>query len=207
MIAEHVGHGTIEIGHFALKQIMPKFGCSQPLRKRFDHRGRHLLTMLTISSVEAFSDNYIWVLHNQTDAIAVDPGDAAPLMEFLDAKKLTLQAILVTHRHRDHIGGIEVLAHRYPGVRIIGPTTLALATESVKDGDQITLLAQRFEVIAVPGHTLDHLAYYAAPCAASGALPVPQRNQGPGYPQRVDKARYAVATSALLVRPHWAIRL
>lgn len=119
--------------------------------------------MLTISSVEAFSDNYIWVLHNQTDAIAVDPGDAGPLTAFLDQHQLALRAVLVTHRHRDHIGGLEVLRHRNPDLRIIAPETLPLATDAVKDGDEVELLGVRFQVMAIPGHTLDHLAYYAKP--------------------------------------------
>jgi hydroxyacylglutathione hydrolase len=119
--------------------------------------------MLTISSVEAFSDNYIWVLHNQTDAIAVDPGDAGPLMAFLDAHQLTLRAVLITHRHRDHIAGLPVLSHHNPALRIIGPTTLPLASEPVSDGDQVSLLGYDFQVMAIPGHTLDHLAFYTAP--------------------------------------------
>jgi hydroxyacylglutathione hydrolase len=119
--------------------------------------------MLTISSVDAFSDNYIWVLQRQNNAIAVDPGDAAPLIAFLDAHQLNLQAVLLTHWHQDHTGGIEALRQYSPGLRIFGPATLKQVSNPVQDGDSIKLLDLSFSVMAVPGHTLDHLAYHAAP--------------------------------------------
>lgn len=116
--------------------------------------------MLTTSFVEAFSDNYIWVLHDRSRAIAVDPGDAAPLQAFLAAEGLTLDTVLITHRHADHVGGLPQLARQTPGLRVIGPATLAGVTEAVADGDRFTLLSMPFDVLAVPGHTLDHLAYH-----------------------------------------------
>jgi hydroxyacylglutathione hydrolase len=119
--------------------------------------------MLTISPVRAFSDNYIWVLHNQTDAIAIDPGEAKPLLAFLDAQQLNLQGVLITHRHQDHIGGLPELLRRHPTLPIYGPPTLAEVSHVLRDGDQFQVLGTHFDVIAVPGHTLDHLSYYSAP--------------------------------------------
>jgi len=124
--------------------------------------------MLTISSVEAFSDNYIWVLHQQNNAIAIDPGDAAPLIKFLDTHQLSLDAVLITHWHQDHTGGVEALRRHFPQLRVIGPATVAQVTEPVAEGDMLDLLHHRFSVMAVPGHTLDHLAYYGAPCLFCG---------------------------------------
>lgn len=116
--------------------------------------------MLTTSFVEAFSDNYIWVLHDRSRAIAVDPGDAAPLATFLADERLTLDTVLVTHRHADHVGGLPQLAQQFPGLRVIGPATLGGVTVPAADGDRFTLLSMSFDVLAVPGHTLDHLAYH-----------------------------------------------
>jgi len=119
--------------------------------------------MLTLSPVKAFSDNYIWVLHNQNAAIAIDPGDAGPLQDFLDAQGIALQAVLITHKHSDHIGGLDTLLRRQPALAVFGPSTLAQATRRVSAGARIDLLGLEFEVFEVPGHTLDHLAYHAAP--------------------------------------------
>jgi hydroxyacylglutathione hydrolase len=119
--------------------------------------------MLILSPVEAFSDNYIWVLHNRTEAIAVDPGDARPLIAWLDAQHLDLKGVLITHLHRDHIGGLDILRQRTPGLPVMGPATLDGATRQVGENDQVNVLGITFRVLSVPGHTLDHLAYYAAP--------------------------------------------
>jgi len=119
--------------------------------------------MLTISPVNAFSDNYIWVLQRHTGAIAIDPGDAAPLLAFLAAHQLDLQGVLLTHHHSDHIGGVGELLQRNPKLTIAGPASLAEVNHPLQQGSSIDLLGCHFEVMAVPGHTLDHLAYYAAP--------------------------------------------
>jgi hydroxyacylglutathione hydrolase len=119
--------------------------------------------MLALSPIPAFSDNYIWVLHNQSDALAIDPGDAVPLTAFLDRHHLTLRAVLITHCHADHVGGLPALIARDPQLRLIGPATLKIASEPVADQQTVSALGIDFRVLAVPGHTLDHLAYYAAP--------------------------------------------
>ena len=68
--------------------------------------------MITVSAIPAFADNYIWALHDKRSAVIVDPGDAAPVLAFLRTHHLTLAAILITHHHADHAGGV---AGRYPG--------------------------------------------------------------------------------------------
>ena len=121
--------------------------------------------MLTVTPIPAFNDNYIWALHDTRDAVLVDPGDAAPCMAFLEARGLNLAAILVTHHHGDHVGGLATLAERYHP-RIYGPAleNIAGTTDAVSGGNNITIAnpGLTFEVIATPGHTLGHVAYYGS---------------------------------------------
>lgn len=123
---------------------------------------------LSICPIRAFSDNYIWCITSATtspggDAIVVDPGDAAPVQAYLDDKGLTLSAILITHHHWDHTGGVEALIERYPHVRVFGPEQACeQINQPVAPGQTLSLLGHEFEVLGVPGHTLDHLAYYSA---------------------------------------------
>jgi hydroxyacylglutathione hydrolase len=118
--------------------------------------------MLTLIALPAFDDNYIWVLHDGRHAIAVDPGDPAPLIAFLDAHRLALTAVFITHHHRDHTGGNLALRQRYNCV-IYAPDNprIPAVTHPLRGGDAVTLdePALHFEVMATPGHTLDHLSY------------------------------------------------
>ncbi|MHB0775332.1 hydroxyacylglutathione hydrolase [Halomonas sp. WWR20] len=120
--------------------------------------------MLTVIPIPAFQDNYIWLLRQDTTSqvIVVDPGDAQPVIDYLERERLTLGAILITHHHKDHTGGIGALVKRYEP-RVIGPNNPAIAqvTERVSDGDECQVLGRRIEVYAVPGHTLDHIAFFA----------------------------------------------
>ena len=119
--------------------------------------------MLTVTPIPAFSDNYIWALHDARAAVLVDPGDAAPCMEFLQTHSLALVAILVTHHHGDHVGGVCELAARYrPVVHAPARERIRCATDGVGGGDTVVIdaLGLQFEVIDTPGHTLGHVAYY-----------------------------------------------
>lgn len=130
-------------------------------------------TMLQIDPVKAFNDNYLWTFHKQGDVFAcvVDPGDAQPVIEYLAANQLKLAAILVTHHHADHIGGINKLLARYD-VPVYGPGSVKIpqVTHPLKESDSVTILGVEFTVLEVPGHTLEHIAYYAP---ASGNLAAP----------------------------------
>ncbi|HTY99954.1 MAG TPA: hydroxyacylglutathione hydrolase, partial [Rhodocyclaceae bacterium] len=108
----------------------------------------------------AFEDNYIWTLRRGGFAAVVDPGDAAPVLRHLAASGDRLCAILVTHHHADHTGGIAELLARQP-VPVYGPARMAGALP-LADGDRVELpeLAVDFQVLHVPGHTRDHIAYY-----------------------------------------------
>lgn len=120
-----------------------------------------------IVPVAAFADNYIWLLHDRARrrAAVVDPGDAGPVLAALAAGGLDLAAVLVTHHHADHVGGLAALREAFPGMVVHGPA--ASRTEGIdhrcRHGETIDLAGfeARFEVIEVPGHTLDHIAYLA----------------------------------------------
>lgn len=126
-----------------------------------------------IVPVSAFSDNYIWLLRRGDQAAVVDPGDATPVLDYLDRQKLALCAILATHHHADHIGGIEELRARY-NVPVYGPAGEPIASLShpLNAGESIKLpsLGAAFEVIGVPGHTRAHIAYYDRNHASCGSL-------------------------------------
>jgi hydroxyacylglutathione hydrolase len=121
---------------------------------------------LHLIPLPALADNYIWLLHDDGgNAIVVDPGDATVVEQALAAHRLQLRAILLTHHHHDHIGGVPALRARH-GVPVYAPADERIgdATERVRDGDRIELAEPfvRFEVIAIPGHTLSHVAYAGA---------------------------------------------
>lgn len=109
----------------------------------------------------AFSDNYIWVLHDGQRALVVDPGEAVDTGRWLQQQGLRLDAILVTHHHADHTGGVAALREA-TGARVFGPAFEALPhpSEGVEEGDRLDLPDLRIEVLDVPGHTAGHVAYY-----------------------------------------------
>jgi hydroxyacylglutathione hydrolase len=117
--------------------------------------------MLKISAIPIFADNYIWVMEQNRKVIAVDPGDAAALQSWLTAHQLQLDGILITHHHADHTGGLAALAEQRD-LAIYGPAHIEHINRPVGDGESLMLLGERFEVIATPGHTLDHLCYFGA---------------------------------------------
>ena len=115
---------------------------------------------MNLLALPAFADNYIWMLHDGLRAVVVDPGDAAPVHAKLDELKLGLAAILVTHHHPDHVGGVDALRGRLSGP-VFGPARerIPLPFQALRDDDEVTVLGMRFRVIDVPGHTAGHIAY------------------------------------------------
>jgi hydroxyacylglutathione hydrolase len=120
---------------------------------------------LAVLAVPAFRDNYLWLIHDGVHAAAVDPGDGGPILDALDAHTLSLTAILLTHHHADHIGGVPALLRRAK-VPVFGPRGEAIAavTNPLSEGDRITVpgLDLQLDVLDVPGHTRGHIAYVRA---------------------------------------------
>lgn len=125
---------------------------------------------MTLIPLPAFADNYIWLLHDGHRAVVVDPGDAEPVLQALQRYALRLEAILVTHHHPDHVGGVSAL-RAATGAHVYGPAREAVPApfEPLRGGDSITVLGSPLTVLDVPGHTAGHIAYYGAN-AAGGPL-------------------------------------
>lgn len=120
--------------------------------------------LIKILPIPALKDNYMWMgINAQNQAFVVDPGDANPVIKTLKQYGLTLAAVFITHHHRDHTFGMEKLASYYH-MPIFGPINEKLPeiTHQVKEGDRVELEGfPTFNVLEIPGHTLDHLAYYS----------------------------------------------
>jgi len=115
---------------------------------------------MELAAIAAFSDNYIWMLHDGVNAIVVDPGDAAPVQQALAAQSLRLAGILVTHHHADHVGGVNDLRPLLHGP-VYGPAgeTMPQPCTPCAAGSRLQLLGEDFEVLDVPGHTAGHIAF------------------------------------------------
>lgn len=139
--------------------------------------------MAVIEPIPAFQDNYIWLLHDAgaedssgASVHVVDPGDAEPVLAELQRRNLRLATIVLTHHHFDHVGGVRTLKEA-TGCRVIGPNNPSISDidETLEDGDSVTVGSYHFDVLAVPGHTLDHIAYFQAASEGGnedGAAPV-----------------------------------
>ena len=118
--------------------------------------------MVQIHPVAAFEDNYLWVVEDGRNAAVVDPGDAVPVQAFLESRGLALTAILATHHHGDHVGGLAALAARWK-CEVFGPAGERIAglTTTLAEGDRLTVpgLGLELSVLDVPGHTAGHIAY------------------------------------------------
>lgn len=127
---------------------------------------------IEVEAIPAFADNYIWLIRAGGDGCAVvDPGDAAPVGQALEAAGLNLEYVLITHHHPDHIGGLQHLIRVHRPV-VFGPADSRIAgvDRVVREGDvaELPALGLRFAVTEVPGHTATHIAYHGHGCLFCG---------------------------------------
>ena len=128
--------------------------------------------MMRVEPIPAFSDNYIWLMHNDSGhCYVIDPGEASTVETVLDSSGMTLAGILVTHHHADHTGGISALTAQRD-IPVYGPDNRVIRgiTHYLGDGDIISVLDTEFHILATPGHTLDHIAYFAEPAERNPVL-------------------------------------
>jgi len=121
---------------------------------------------MNLTSIPAFQDNYIWVLsEDEGRCLIVDPGESAPVLQAIEENGWKPQAILLTHHHNDHVGGVKDLLKTFPELAVYGPaeTQNKGANKIVGEGDQLDVLGLSFSVIHTPGHTLGHICYFSAP--------------------------------------------
>lgn len=117
--------------------------------------------MVHIEAIPTLKTNYVWLLRPSLTsrwAYVVDPGESGPVLERLERHSLSLAGILVTHHHWDHTDGLDGLLERLP-VPVYGPPSVRQVTHPQADGSRLTLDTVELRVLAVPGHTLDHIAY------------------------------------------------
>ena len=144
-----------------------------------------------VSLIPVLDDNYVFVLHGGSDgsrsggsdgapgqAVVVDPAVAEPVIAWLDKRQLEPIAVLHTHHHHDHIGGTPELLQRWPQLQVIAAAAdrqrIPFQTQGVGDGDRLNLLGRAIEVLAMPGHTRAHVAFYLPP----GDGPTDQPREG-----------------------------
>ncbi len=116
---------------------------------------------MNLLALPAFTDNYLWLLHDTRQAVVVDPGQAEPVLQALQERGLQLQAILVTHHHADHVGGVDTL-RKATGAPVYGPARECIPAPFIplSQGSRVEVLGLGFEVMDVPGHTAGHIAYF-----------------------------------------------
>lgn len=121
---------------------------------------------MNLTSIPALQDNYIWTLNDDTGhCLIVDPGEAAPVLRMIEKNQWQPVAILLTHHHHDHVGGVAELVSHYPDLAVYGPeeTHVKGAKTIVGEGDMVSVLGQNFTIYATPGHTLGHISYFSFP--------------------------------------------
>ena len=130
----------------------------------------YTLIMSQITTIRAFGDNYVYLWHDESGhAVGVDPGQADPVIEVVTELGLQLTAILLTHHHHDHIGGVATLKQQYR-CQVIGPDAHRIATQDrqIVDGDELILLDTPVHVLATPGHTRTSVCYHVLPTQGPG---------------------------------------
>ncbi|MDA9133530.1 hydroxyacylglutathione hydrolase [Gammaproteobacteria bacterium] len=117
--------------------------------------------MINIEPIKAFNDNYIWLATTNEGSIVIDPGEAHKTIKYLKENDLNLDAIFITHHHFDHTGGIEDML-KFRNVDVYGPVNnIPSINKQLRDGNLFSVIGIDFKIIEIPGHTLDHIAFFS----------------------------------------------
>ena len=117
--------------------------------------------MLSVEPIKAYTDNYIWLVSTNEGSIVVDPGESKEILNLIDSNEIDLKGVLITHHHYDHTNGLLDLTNKM-NLEVYGPKKIEGINNIVKESDKFSLIGIDFEVIEIPGHTLDHLAFYSS---------------------------------------------
>ena len=117
--------------------------------------------MLSVEPIKAYTDNYIWLVSTNEGSIVVDPGESEKILNLIDSNKIDLKGVLITHHHYDHTNGLLDLTNKM-NLEVYGPKKIEGINKLVKESDKFSIIGIDFEVIEIPGHTLDHLAFYSS---------------------------------------------
>ena len=117
--------------------------------------------MLSVEPIKAYTDNYIWLVSTNEGSIVVDPGESEEILNLIDSNKIDLKGVLITHHHYDHTNGLLDLTNKI-NLEVYGPKKIEGINNIVKEFDKFSLIGIDFEVIEIPGHTLDHLAFFSS---------------------------------------------
>ena len=117
--------------------------------------------MLSVEPIKAYTDNYIWLVSTNEGSIVVDPGESKEILNLIDTNEIDLKGVLITHHHYDHTNGLLDLTNKM-NLEVYGPKKIEGINNIVKESDKFSLIGIDFEVIEIPGHTLDHLAFYSS---------------------------------------------
>ena len=117
--------------------------------------------MLSVKPIKAYQDNYIWLVSTNEGSIVVDPGESKKILNLIDNNEIDLEGVLITHHHFDHTNGLSDLLNK-SSLEVYGPKNNVNGINNiVKNNDKFTVIGIDFEVIEIPGHTLDHIAFYS----------------------------------------------
>ena len=117
--------------------------------------------MLSVEPIKAYTDNYIWLVSTNEGSIVVDPGESKEILNLINTNRIDLKGVLITHHHYDHTNGLLDLTNKM-NLEVYGPKKIEGINNIVYEYDKFSLIGIDFEVIEIPGHTLDHLAFYSS---------------------------------------------
>ena len=117
--------------------------------------------MLSVEPIKAYTDNYIWLVSTNEGSIVVDPGESKQILNLIETNKIDLKGVLITHHHYDHTNGLLDLTNKI-NLEVYGPKKIEGINNIVEEFDKFSLIGIDFEVIEIPGHTLDHLAFFSS---------------------------------------------